>query len=235
MPNLVDIPDNSPNGVVVIIVVIIAVLVLVGIIIYLAVKNKSKTSAITTPPPITCSLPVTPTNINVSSPRPGSVIILWTPVTNATGYKLFRSSSNTVTTTVYEEMRTVDGQTNTITIFTNLSIPTQSFILLASNSCGDSSVSDIQTIVMNCVITIPTNLTLTNNSNGTITCNWNNATNAFCYKLYIQMNNGSIQVTLPANQTTYTFSGVGLITVSVIAANECYESDPVTTSIDTLN
>jgi hypothetical protein len=153
----------STAWIVVIIIVIIIILILIALLIWaLTTRSTTTTTGCQTAPPA-------PTNVNASyNAASDTTIVTWTIVTdpnvedNVVTYTIYRSQNDaTVSKTNFDQK--VDrpaisstGEVNPLIVtFANLPIGTQYFAVTAANACGESALSNVDSIVVGCAEIVP--------------------------------------------------------------------------------
>ena len=132
------------------------------------------------------TIPNVPTNINVSAASSSSINISWLPVSGATGYQVYRSSSATGTFSIVGLNLTSTSFTDTglsanttyfykVTAYNNIGESDQSQAFFATTQSGGNTGTIPNT---------PTNLTATAASSSSITVNWSAVSGATGYHVY---------------------------------------------------
>jgi len=158
-------------------------------------------------------VPSTPTGVSASADSSSSITVTWSSVTNATGYKVYRSSTSSGT---FAEMGTP-----TLTSYTNTGLTantTYYYKVAAYNSSGTSSQSSTVSATTNSgTATPPTtapNAPVTVNvplmaSATSVTVTWSSVSGATGYRVYRSSSaSGSYSLVGSSTSTSYTNTGL---------------------------
>jgi len=118
---------------------------------------------------------IAPTATSATAITSSSFTANWNSVSNATGYKLY-----------IDGIETILGNVTTYNITGLVDASSHSYYVKASNSAGDSSVSNtINLTLLSALPLAPTANTASAITSTSFTANWNSVSNATGYKLYI--------------------------------------------------
>ena len=143
----------------------------------------------------------TPEDVTAETASSTSITIRWSAVSGATGYRIYRSTSDTGTFT--------EVGTSTTTSYTNtgLTAGTNYFYKVAAYNSGGQGVQS-NAVNVNAVGT-PTGVTATAASTSSITVSWNSVTGATGYRIY-RSTSSSGTFTEVGTSTTLSFTNTGL-------------------------
>jgi len=157
----------------------------------------------------TVTKPGIPSGLKVTGTTPSSIAISWSPVTGATGYKVWRSSSPS---TGYTVVKTVSSSTT----YTDTGLNANTlyyYKVSAYSSAGDSNQSSYVSAKTGTITkpNIPTGLKATATSPTTVTVIWSSATGATGYKVWRSSSPSSgytVVKTVPSPTYMYTDTGL---------------------------
>jgi len=156
--------------------------------------------------------PSTPANLSVAmGSAQTSIVISWSSVTGATGYRVYRNTSSTGTFTQVGTS-TTNSYTNTGVTATT----TYYYKVAAYNGGGESPQSSASSGQNNgsAPLTAPANLTTTASTYNSISLSWDSVTGATGYNIYRSSSSSGAFIYIDStNGTTYTNSGLSTGTI----------------------
>ncbi|WP_088188320.1 cell wall-binding repeat-containing protein [Desulfosporosinus sp. FKA] len=175
--------------------------------------GPSADSAITNATTVASGGLAAPASLTATAIASTQVYLTWAPVTNATYYSVFRSTSLTGTFTVVGVPTTTTYTDNTVSAFTTYYYK----VVAVGNSATspDSAIVNAVTTYSNGALPTPTNLTATPQSTSQIYLTWSAVPNATYYNVYRAL----------SPSVTYTNIGMATstsLTDSSLTANTTY-------------
>jgi len=155
--------------------------------------------------PIVPNLPNVPTEIKASANSANSITIMWNTVSDATGYKIYRSTSSSGS--FYE---TGSSTSNSYTDTGLSSNTTYYYRITAYNNNGAGSQSDTVSATTLIAPNVPTEVKTSDNSANSITITWNTVSDATGYKIY-RSTTGSFPFSEIGSSTSNSYTDTGLL------------------------
>ncbi|MFZ2493328.1 MAG: hypothetical protein WA208_17755 [Thermoanaerobaculia bacterium] len=160
-------------------------------------STKSSQQCATTPSCVT--IPATPSNLSASATSCSLVVVSWSSVSGATGYRVYRSGTSTV---IY------DGTSTSFTDSGRSALTQYCYQVTAYNSAGESTKSAQQCATTpSCPATppgTPTGLSASATSCSVVSVSWSSVTGASAYRVYRA---GTSTVIYDGASTSFSDSG----------------------------
>jgi fibronectin type 3 domain-containing protein len=164
--------------------------------------NKHGESALSDYVSATATLIPAPTNVRVTEVKSSSINIEWDSVQNATGYKVYRTTSETDEFTLVNTLATSTDWTNF-----GLDVETTYYYRVkAYNSSSESDFSNIVSATTSMAVpAVPSNVNAVAESTSSITVSWDSVPNAEGYKVYRSKNTyGTYTLIETTEETSFT-------------------------------
>jgi fibronectin type 3 domain-containing protein len=147
-------------------------------------------------------MPAVPSGLTVSTVSSTSVTLLWNPVTGATSYRIYRSSSSLGT---YTQIGTSTGVSYNNT---GLSGATTYYYKVSAYNTGGESAQSGQ-VSATTTPAVPSGVTASKASSTSITVSWNPVTGATGYRVYRSLNSSGTYTQIGTSTgTSYTNTGL---------------------------